>query len=114
MLALIASPVTRYVALALALVAGVSWLRSDAAHDARVEAVAECAANNLKALQAERERQAQVRRDALAAAEKRAAQAEREAADLKERADALVKDLAGSPGSCRLSDDVVRRLRGIQ
>lgn len=114
MLALVSSPVFRYAALALALVAGLSWLRSDAAHDARVEAQAECAANNLAALQAERERQEKVRKDVLAAAEKRAAAAEREAENLREKADALVKDLAGSENSCRLSDDVVQRLRGIQ
>ena len=114
MLALFTSPVARYAALALVVVAGLSWLRSDAAHDARVEAQAECAANNLAALQAERERQEKVRKDVLAAAEKRAVAAEREAANLRERADALVKDLAGSANSCRLSDDVVQRLLGIR
>lgn len=114
MLALIASPVFRYAALALAVVAGLSWLRHDAAMDATVAAEAKCAADTQAALLVERDRQAQVARDVLAAAEKRAAEAEREAETLRGKADDLVRELAGSSASCRLSDDVVRRLRDIR
>lgn len=114
MLTWLTTPVFRYAMIALAVIAALSWLRHDAAVDATRRAEAKCLADNQAALQAERDRQAKARQEAVAEAERRAREAEQEAAQLQEKADALVKELAGSSASCALSDDVVRRLRDIR
>ena len=114
MLGWLTSPVLKYAAIALAVVSALSWIRSDAAHDATLKAEAKCRSVTAAALLTEQNRQAKIRVEVLKDAQERAALAEREAAELKEAADALVKEVAGTSRSCRLDDDILRKLRRIR
>lgn len=108
------SPVTKYVAFALAVLAAVAWLRADAANQATMVAEAECQETFTERVEIEVARQAAVTETVLEEARERAVLSENEVAELQERADGLLEQLRAQGGSCPLDPDTVRSLRDIR
>lgn len=115
-LGLLGSPVGRYIGIALAVLAFVSWQRHDAASDARAEAEAVCRATFEERVDTEVERQRQVTETVLERAQEQLERSEQEATRLQEEADALLEELEerGEGGRCPLDDDTRRRLLDIR
>lgn len=115
-LALIGSPVFRYVSIVLVVLAGIAWIRNDAAEEARLVAEAECRATVQARVDAELERQRQVAETVLEQARQRLLLSEAEAARLQEEANALLEELQarGESGQCPLDPDTRRRLLNIR
>ena len=114
-LAFLRSPVTKYVALALAVMAGVAWIQKGAADKATMVAEAQCQETFTERVAVEVTRQTQVAETVLEEARERAVLSENEVAELQERADELLSQLReqGASGTCPLDADTVRRLRDI-
>lgn len=115
-LGLLRSPVTKYVAFALAVLLAVAWIREDAASQARSLAQAKCQETFTERVDAEVKRQTDVAETVLEEAQSRAEASEQEVAELREKADALLAELQsnGMADSCLLDDDTIRRLREIR
>ena len=113
-LAGLSSPVFRYVAIGVAIIGFISWLRHDAAQDARVAAEAECVQDALDAAAAERDRLQRAMEETLAEAERSRIEAEREVVQLREMTDGLLEELESSGQSCPIPGDLLRRLRNIE
>ena len=115
-LGLLRSPVTKYVAFALAVLAAIAWLRADAADQATMVAQAECQQTFSERVDAEVSRQVRVTETVLKEAQRRAVLTESEVAALQERADELLGELRarGQADSCPLDTDTIRRLRDIR
>lgn len=115
-LSLIGSPVSRYVAIVMVLLAGIAWIRNDAAEKARLVAEEECRATVQARVDAELERQHHVAETVLEQAKQRLLLSEAEAARLQEEANALLEELQarGENGQCPLDPDTRRRLLNIR
>lgn len=111
---LLASPVAKWVGIALAVLAFIAWQRNDAAREAILEARAECRIEVQERTEAETERQRQVAETVLEEARQRQAITEAELADLREKADELLRELRESGSTCPLDPDTLRRLRDIR
>lgn len=108
------SPVAKWVGIALAVLAFISWQRHDAARDATVKAREECRIKVQERTEAEVERQRRSAETVLEEARRRQAITETELAELKDRANALLRELRKSGGTCPLDPDTLRRLRDIR
>jgi len=115
-LGILSSPVTRYVGVAIAALAFVSWQRHDAASEATQAAEMQCEATFRERVDTEVERQRLAAETVLDQARERLEQSEEEATRLQEQADELLETLdgMGEAGSCPLDDDVRRRLLEIR
>jgi len=115
-LGILGSPVTRYVGIALAVLAFISWQRHDAASEARMLAEIECRDTFEERVDTEVERQRQVTETVLERAQEQLERSEQEATRLQEEADALLQELEerGEGGRCPLDADTRRRLLDIR
>lgn len=102
-----AAPLLRWTGGVVVLVAAVTWLRMDAASDAR------SACETARAR--ESARQASAAEAALTAAEKRAAAAERHARHMAVAVDELSREIgAEAAPACILDDDFIGRVRRLR
>lgn len=108
------SPVAKWIGIALAVLAFISWQRHDAARDATAAAQEECRIEVQERTQEEIERQRQIAETVLEEARERQAITEAELAELQERADELLAEIRESGGSCPLDSGTLRRLREIR
>lgn len=110
------SPVSRYIGIALAVLAFISWQRHDAASGARAEAEAKCKVVFEERVSREVERQSQATETVLERARERLERSEQEKTRLREEANGLLQELEnrGESGRCPLDDNTRRRLLNIR
>ncbi len=113
-LALLTSPVAKYVGIALAVLAFIAYQRHDAASDARMKAEVQCRAEVEERTAAELDRQRTVAETVLQKARDRQAITEKELAELRSEADVLLSEMGDSRDSCRLSGELLNKLRAIR
>lgn len=108
-LALLASPLVRYVGVAVLIFGALAWIRHDAASDARDEMRLEIQ----RAVEAERQRIAQANREALSKANEEAAKLADENDALERRLELLQVEAAADARAADLclGADAVKRLR---